>query len=165
MLACRATPCPCPLTRTLQASLAPYSAAVRASLAARRRRQRALPWTAPPKPPARASCPLGTTRAYPQVVGTRSSPPRSPATTVQRSPAILSSAAAGPTSSAYIRGSRAQPSTQATSFQPPSTPAASNRRGRVFFLDSGQFGRRQAPVQYVAAEPSPAHPTPPRASP
>ena len=42
-------------------SLAPYSAA----LAARRHRQRALPWTAPPKPPARASCPLGTARAYP----------------------------------------------------------------------------------------------------
>ena len=112
--------------------LAPYSAAVRAPLAARRRRQRALPWTAPPKPPARASCPLEQLELILEPVGTRSSPPRRPAATERRSPAFLSTAAAGPTSNAYIRGPQARSSPQATSGHPRSTPlsqqsAISNR--------------------------------------
>ena len=57
-----------------------------------------------------------------KLVGTRSSPPRRPGATERRSPAFLSTAAAGPTSNAYIRGPRARPSTQATSFYPPSAP-------------------------------------------
>ena len=72
-------------------SLAPYSAA----LAARRRRQRALPWSAPPKPPARASCPGEQPVLIHLLVGTLSSPPRCPATTEKWSPAILSSTTAG----------------------------------------------------------------------
>ena len=156
---------PRPLTSTLQATLAPYSAAVRAPLAARRRRQRALPWTTPPKPPARASCPLGTARAYPQAVGTRSSPPRSPAATEPWSPAILSTAAAGPTSSAYIKRPRAPPSTQATPGHPHSFPLASNRQMVAVFLDSGRFGRRHLPVPFIATRASPTHPTPPPVSP
>ena len=61
--------------------LAPYSAAARAPLAARRRRQRALPWMAPPKPPAHASCPGEQPVLILLLVGTRSSPPRRPAAT------------------------------------------------------------------------------------
>jgi len=75
-----------------------------------------LPWTAPPKPPARASCPCEQLEFILEPVGTRSAPPRRPAAIERRSPAILSTAAARPTSSAYLRGPRAQPSTQATSF-------------------------------------------------
>ena len=40
-----------------------------------------LPWTAPPKPPARASCPLEQPELIHMLVGTRSSPPRRPAAT------------------------------------------------------------------------------------
>ena len=124
-----------------------------------------LPWTAPPKPPARASCPLEQPELIHKLVGTRSSPPRRPAATERRSPAFLSTAAAGPTSNAYIRGPRARPSTQATSFYPPSAPTPNNQRREAFFPVSGQFGRRRNPAQYVAARPSPVHPTPPTVSP
>ena len=83
-----------------------------------------LPWSAPPKPPARASCPCEQLELIPKPVGMRSSPPRRPAATAPRSPAFLSTAAAGPASSAYKRRPRAPPSAQATSGLPPSAPLA-----------------------------------------
>ena len=81
-----------------------------------------LPWSAPPKPPARASCPCEQLDLILKLVGTRSSPPRRPAATALRSPAFLSTAAAGPASSAYKRRPRAPPSAQATSSLPPKAP-------------------------------------------
>ena len=53
-----------------------------------------LPWSAPPKPPARASCPCEQLELILKPVGTRSSPPRRPVATERRSPAFLSTAAA-----------------------------------------------------------------------
>ena len=103
--------------------LAPCSAA----LAARRRRQQIPPRTAPPKPPAHASCPRAQAVLILPLVGTRSSPPRYPATTGKWSPAILSSAAAEPASSRYKREPRAPPSTQATSDTPRRTSRVVNR--------------------------------------
>ena len=85
---------------------------------------RRLPRTAPPKPPARASCPLEQLELILEPVGTRSSPPRRPAATERRSPAFLSTAAAGPASNAYKRRPRAPPSAQATSSLPPRAPQA-----------------------------------------
>ena len=70
-----------------------------------------------------------------------------------------------PAPSRYKRGPRAPPSTQATPGHPHSTPAASNRRGRDSFLVSGQFGRRHAPVPYVASIASPVLPAPQSGSP
>ena len=134
-------------------------------LAARRRRQRALPWTAPPKPPARASCPLGTGRAYPHSRRHALVAATTPCSYSNGDPSSILSTAAKPAPSCYKRRPRAPPSTQATPSHPHSFPLASNRRGGSFFLVSGQFGRRRAPVQYVAARPSPAHPTPPTVSP
>ena len=99
-----------------------------------------LPWTAPPKPPARASCPMEQLELVLEPVGTRSSPPRRPVATERRSPAFLSTAAAGLTSSAYIRGPRDQPSTQATSFYPPSAPNTQQST-------SGSFLPRLRPVR------------------
>ena len=81
-------------------SLAPYSAA----LAARRRRQRALPWMAPPKAPARASCPGEQPVLIHLLIGTPSSPPRCPATTEEWSPVILSSATAGASLERLFKG-------------------------------------------------------------
>ena len=78
-----------------------------------------LPWTAPPKPPTRASCPLEQLELILEPVGTHSSPPRRPTATERRSPAFLSTATAGPASSAYKRRPRAPPSAQATSSLPP----------------------------------------------
>ena len=90
-----------------------------------------------------------------KLVGTHSSLPRRPAATEQRSPAVLSTAAAGPISNAYIRGPRARPSTQATSFYPPSAPTPTNRRREAIFPDYGRFGRRRLPVPFVVTRASP----------
>ena len=70
-----------------------------------------------------------------------------------------------PASSAYLKGPRAQPITQATPGHPHSPPTASNQRESPFFLVSGQLGRRRNPVPFVATGASPANPTPPRVSP
>ena len=136
-----------------------------AALAARRRRQQIPPRTAPPKPPAHASCPRAQAVLILPLVGMLSSPPRYPATTGKWSPAILSSAATEPASPRYIKGPRAQPITQATPGHPHSPPTASNRRESPFFPASGKFGRRRNPVYCIAARPSPANPTPPRTPP
>ena len=137
--------------------LAPCSAA----LAARRRRQRIPPRTAPPKPPAHASCPGAQAVLILPLVGTRSSPPRCPATTGKRSPAILSAATAEPASSRYIKGPRAPPSTHATSDTPRRASRVVNRTVVAVSLNSGQLGRRQAPVRFVATGHPLAQPAPP----
>ena len=142
-------------------SLAPCSAA----LAARRRRQRIPPRTAPPKPPAHASCPRAQAVLILPLVGTLSSPPRCPATTGKWSPAILSSAATEPALPRYIKGPRAPPSTQATSDTPRRASHAVDRPVVAVFLNSGKFGRRRNPVPFVATGASPANPTPPRTPP
>ena len=64
--------------------LAPYSAAVRAPWRHASIGSRSLPWTAPPKPHARASCPLEQLELIRKLVGTHSSPPRRPAATEWR---------------------------------------------------------------------------------
>ena len=64
--------------------LAPYSAAVRAPWWHADVGSRPLPWTAPPKPHARASCPLEHLELIRKLVGKRSSPPRCPAATERR---------------------------------------------------------------------------------
>ena len=110
----------------------------------------AAPGAAQAYPEARLLAPVAATRPQLQNSG---------------SPAILCTAAAEPTSNAYIRGPRAQPSTQATSFYPPSAPTPSNRRREAFFPVSDQFGRRHNPVQCDATRASPTHPTPPFDSP
>ena len=66
-----------PAPRSLWCPAAPLAA----PLAARRRRQRIPPRTAPPKPPAHDSCPGAQAVLILPLVGTRSSPPRCPATT------------------------------------------------------------------------------------
>ena len=83
------------LSLAAEPPLEPHSAAVRSATAASGRPQQALPRTAPPKPPARASCPLEQPELIHKLVGTRSSPPRRPAATERRSPAFLSTAAVG----------------------------------------------------------------------
>ena len=142
-------------------SLAPCSAA----LAARRRRQRIPPRRRRPNrqrtPAAPEHRPCLSSRSSArfrrrhdalqlQKGGRRRSYPRPP-----REPA----------SSAYLKGPRAQPITQATPGHPHSPPTASNRREIPFFPASGKFGCRRNPVHYIAARPSPVHPASPDASP
>ena len=119
-------------------SLAPCSTA----LAARRRRQRIPPRTAPPKPPAHASCPRAQAVLILPLVGTRSSPPRCPATTATAVAGDPIFYRHGPTSSAYIKEPRAPPSIQATSDPPRRASHAVDRPVVAVFLNSGQLGRR-----------------------
>ena len=95
------------------------------------------------------------------LVGTRSSPPRYPATTGKWSSVILSSAAAEPASSRYKREPRARSRLQATSDTPRRASHAVDRPVVAIFLNSGKFGRRRNLVPFVAAKPSPTNPTPP----
>ena len=127
-----------PAPRSLWRPAAPLAA----PLAARRRRQRIPPRTALPKPPAHDSCPGAQAVLILPLVGTRSSPPRCPATTGKRSPAILSAATAEPASSRYIKGPRAPPSTHATSDFPRRASRVVNRAVVAVSLNSGQLGRR-----------------------
>ena len=150
-----------PAPRSLWRPAAPLAA----PLAASRRRQRIPPRTAPPKPPAHDSCPGAQAVLILPLVGTRSSPPRCPATTGKRSPAILSAATAEPASSRYIKGPRAPPSTHATSDFPRRAPRAVDRPERTVSPNSGHLGRRQTPERFVAASHPFANPTPPEASP
>jgi len=71
----------------------------------------------------------------------------------------------GPTSSTYLKGPRARARPQATSDCSPSPPLAVDWPGEALFPNSGQLGRRQVPVRYIAASHSLAQPTPPVASP
>ena len=71
----------------------------------------------------------------------------------------------GPASSAYLRDPRARSRPQATSDCSPSSSLAVDWPGEALFPNSGWFGRRRAPVQYVAASHSFAQPTPPVTSP
>ena len=146
-----------PAPRSLWRPAAPLAA----PLAARRRRQRIPPRTAPPKPPAHASCLRAQAVLILPLVGTRSSPPRCPATRGKRSPAILSAAAAEPASSRYIKGPQAPPSTHATSDTPRRASRVVNRPVVAVSLNSGQPGRRQAPVRFVATGHPLAQPAPP----
>ena len=66
--------------------------------------------------------PPGAAQAYPEARPLAPVAATRPQLQNGGSPAILSTAAAEPTSNAYIRGPRARPSTQATSFYPPSAP-------------------------------------------
>ena len=59
-----------------------------------------------------------------------------------------------PTSTTYKRRPRARPDPQATSGHLPSALIASNRRREAVCLVSGQFGRRHAPVPYIASKAS-----------
>ena len=81
------------------------------------------------------------------------------------SPAILSSATAGTCLERYIKGPRAPPSTHATSGTPRRASRVVNRPVVAVSLNSGQLGRRQAPVRFVATGHPLAQPAPPEASP
>ena len=81
------------------------------------------------------------------------------------SPAILSSATAGTCLERYIKGPRAPPSTHATSGTPRRASRVVNRPVVAVSLNSGQLGRRQAPVRFVATGLPLAQPAPPEASP
>ena len=80
-------------------------------------------------------------------------------------PSSILSTAAEPAPSRYKREPRAPPSTQATSNLPSRAPQAVVWPGEVLFPNSGRFGRRQAPVKFVAASHSFAQPAPPVVSP
>ena len=77
------------------------------------------------------------------------------------SPAILSSATAGTCLERYIKGPRAPPSTHATSDTPRRASRVVNRTVVAVSLNSGQPGRRQAPVRFVATGHPLAQPAPP----
>jgi len=77
------------------------------------------------------------------------------------SPTSLSSAATEPASSRYIKGPRAPPSTHATSDTPRRASRVVNRTVVAVSLNSGQPGRRQAPVRFVATGHPLAQPAPP----
>ena len=124
LLACRAAPCTRPLANTLQASPGALQRRGQSLWRHAGVGSKLLPRTAPPKPPARASCPCEQLELILEPVGTHSSPPRRPTATERRSPAFLSTAAAGPASNAYKRRPRAPPSAQATSGLSPSAPLA-----------------------------------------
>ena len=83
--------------------LAPYSAAVRSAMAASGRPQQPLPWTAPPKPHARAICPWNSSSS--SASSSASARRRHVAMQQQNggSPSSLSPAAAEPTLAAYKR--------------------------------------------------------------
>ena len=152
---------PLPAPRHLWRPAAPLAA----PLAARRRRQRIPPRTAPPKPPAHASCPRAQAVLILPLVGTLSSPPRCPATTATAVAGDPIFYRLGPASPCYIKGPRAPPSTQATSDPPRRASQAVDRPVVAIFLNSGQLGRRQAPVRFVATGHPLAQPAPPEASP
>ena len=125
------------------------------------------PWhpAAPPKPPARASCPRAEVVLILPLVGTLSSPLRCPATTATAVADELIFCRCGAASSRYIKGPRAPPSTHATSDFPRRDPRAVDRPERTASSNSGQLGRRQAPVRFVATGHPLAQPAPPKASP
>ena len=99
------------------------------------------------------------------LVGTRLSPPRRPAATETALAGDLIFCRRGPTSSTYLKGPRTRSRLQATSASPRRASQAVDRPVVAIFPNSGRFGRRRAPVQYATARTSPAHPTPPVASP
>ena len=113
-----------------------------APLAARRRRQRIPPRTAPPKPPAHDSCLRAQAVLILPLVGTRSSPPRCPATTATAVADELIFCRHGPASSRHIKEPRAPPNVQATSDFPRRAPRAVDRPVVAVLPNSGQLGRR-----------------------
>ena len=150
-----------PAPRSLWRPAAPLAT----PLAARRRRQRIPPRTAPPKPPAHDSCLRAQAVLILPLVGTRSSPPRCPATTATAVAGDPIFYRHSPTSSTYIKGPRAPPSTHATSDTPRRASRVVNRAVVAASLNSGQLGRRQATVRFVATGHPLAQPAPPEASP
>ena len=91
--------------------------------------------------------------------------PRRPDATGRRFAVVLIAGRLEPTSTAYIRA----PELHLALDQPPvillELPWPAFEEGKVFFPKSGQFGRRQAPVDSVTTRASPSPISPPRTLP
>ena len=91
--------------------------------------------------------------------------PRRPDATGRRFAVVLIAGCLEPTSTAYIRA----PELNQVLDQPPvillELPWPAFEEGKAFFPESGQFGRRQAPVDSVATRASPSPISPPRTLP
>ena len=109
--------------------------------------------------------PLGIARAYPPTCRNAFVAATMPCNYSNGDSSSILSTAAEPASSRYIREPRAPPSTHATSDFPRRASCVVNRPVVAVSLNSGQLGRRQAPVRFVATGHPLAQPAPPEAFP